>query len=325
MRQIPHCLHLCCCSVAKLCPPLCDSTDWLQGLQHIRLLCPSLSPWVCSNSCPLSQWCYPIISSSVAPFSFCLQSFPAAGSSPMNQLFISVGQSIEASASASVLPMNIQGWFPLGLTSLISLQSQGLSRVFSSTAIWKHQFFSAQPALWFNFLAHVLKMSKLKPRRASYLSWVTQQQGWRWGPVWGWSAWRSGGDTLPSACKVGTVPEPSELYIYFLPQERRLCSRISWTVAKPSCLCWSWWLERDCLPFAASSVLTILKEMGIPDHLICLLRNLYAGQEATVRTGHGTTDWFQIGKGVSQGCILSPCLFNFYAEYIMRNAGLEET
>ena len=67
-----------------------------------------------------------------------------------------------------------------------------------------------------------------------------------------------------------------------------------------------------------------MKEMGIPDHLICLLRNLYAGQEATVRTGHGTTDWFQIGKGVCQGCILSPCLFNLYAEYIMRNAGLEE-
>ena len=69
----------------------------------------------------------------------------------------------------------------------------------------------------------------------------------------------------------------------------------------------------------------ILKEMGIPDHLTCLLRNLYAGQEATVRTGHGTTDWFQIGKGVRQGCLLSPCLFNFYVEYIMRNAGLEET
>ena len=69
----------------------------------------------------------------------------------------------------------------------------------------------------------------------------------------------------------------------------------------------------------------ILKEMGIPDHLTCLLRNLYAGQEATVRTGHGTTHWFQIGKGVGQGCILSPCLFNLYADYIMRNAGLEET
>ena len=69
----------------------------------------------------------------------------------------------------------------------------------------------------------------------------------------------------------------------------------------------------------------ILQEMGIPDHLTCLLRNLYAGQEATIRTGHGTTDWFQIGKGVCQGCILSPCLFHFYAEYTMRNAGLEET
>ena len=69
----------------------------------------------------------------------------------------------------------------------------------------------------------------------------------------------------------------------------------------------------------------ILQEMGIPDHLICLLRNLYAGQEATVRTGHGTIDWFQVGKGECQGCILSPCLFNFYAEYIMRNARLEET
>ena len=69
---------------------------------------------------------------------------------------------------------------------------------------------------------------------------------------------------------------------------------------------------------------TFIKEMGIPDHLTCRLRNLYAGQEATVKTGHGTTDWFQIGKGVCQGCISSPCLLNFYAEYIMRNAGLEE-
>ena len=73
-----------------------------------------------------------------------------------------------------------------------------------------------------------------------------------------------------------------------------------------------------------TTIWKILKEMGIPDHLTCLLRNLYAGQEATVSTGHGTTDWFQIGKGVCQGCILSPCLFNLYAEYIMRNAGLDE-
>ena len=79
----------------------------------------------------------------------------------------------------------------------------------------------------------------------------------------------------------------------------------------------------DCVDH--NKLWTILKEMGIPDHLTCLLRNLYAGQEATVGTGHGTTDWFQIGKGVCQGCILSPCLFNFYAEYIMRNTGLEET
>ena len=78
----------------------------------------------------------------------------------------------------------------------------------------------------------------------------------------------------------------------------------------------------DCVDH--NKLWNILKEMGIPDHLTCLLRNLYAGQEATVRTGHGATDWFQIGKGVSQGCILSPCLFNLYAEYIMRNAGLEE-
>ena len=79
----------------------------------------------------------------------------------------------------------------------------------------------------------------------------------------------------------------------------------------------------DCV--VHNKVWKILKEMGIPDHLTCLLRNLYASQEATVRTGHGTTDWFPIGKGVCQGCILSPCLFNLYAEYIMRNAGLEET
>ena len=78
----------------------------------------------------------------------------------------------------------------------------------------------------------------------------------------------------------------------------------------------------DCVDY--NKLRKILKEMGIPDHLACLLRNLHAGQEATVRTGHGTTDWFQIGKRVCQGCILSPCLFNFYAEYIMRNAGLDE-
>ena len=126
-------------------------SDSLQphGLQHARLLCPSLSPEVCPNSCPLSWWCYLIISSSVIPFS-CLQFFPASGSFPMNWLFVSSGQSTGASASASVLPMNIQGWFPLGLTGWISLLSKGLSRVFSSTTVWKHQFFGVLPSLWSN-------------------------------------------------------------------------------------------------------------------------------------------------------------------------------
>ena len=120
--------------------------DFLQphGLQHARLLCPSLSPGACSNSCPLSQWCHPTISSSVVPFSSCLQSFPASGSFPMSRLFTSGSRSIRA--LASVLPVNIQGWFPLGLTDLISLLPKWLSRVFSSTTIQKHQFFSAQPS-----------------------------------------------------------------------------------------------------------------------------------------------------------------------------------
>ena len=117
------------------------------GLQHARL--PRLSPRVCSNSCPLSQWCHPNISSSVTPFSSCLQSFPASGSFPVSQLFASGGQSIGASASASVLPMNIQDWFPLGWTGWISLQSKGLSRVFNTT-VQKHQFFRVQPSLWSN-------------------------------------------------------------------------------------------------------------------------------------------------------------------------------
>ena len=116
--------------VAKLCPALQPL-----GLQHARLLCPLLSHGVCLNSCLLSQWCYLTISSSVALFSSCLQCFLASGSFPMSQLFKSGGQSIGLSASASVFPMNIQGLFPLGLTGLISLQSMGLSRVFSSTTV----------------------------------------------------------------------------------------------------------------------------------------------------------------------------------------------
>ena len=124
------------CSVAQSCPVA--QSLWPHGLQHARLSCPSLPPGVCSNSCPSSWWCHPTISSSVVPFSSRLQSFPASGSFLMSQFFASGGQSIGASASASVLPMNIQDWFPLGLTGLISLLTKRLSRVFSSTTIWKH-------------------------------------------------------------------------------------------------------------------------------------------------------------------------------------------
>ena len=120
---------------------------WLQGLQQTSLLFP---PRVCSNSCPLSQWCYLTISFSAASFSFSLQSFPAWGSSPMSRLFPPGGLSIGVLASATVLPMNIQGWFPLGLTGLISLQSKGISRVFFNTTVQKHQFFGAQLSLWYN-------------------------------------------------------------------------------------------------------------------------------------------------------------------------------
>ena len=116
----------------------------LCGLQNIRLPCPSPTPRAYSNSCPLCQWCHPTISTLVIPFYSHPQSFPASGSFPMSQFLASGGQSIGASASASVLTMNSQDWFPLGWTGWISLQSKGLSRVFSNTMVQKHQFFSAQ-------------------------------------------------------------------------------------------------------------------------------------------------------------------------------------
>ena len=135
-----------CCSVTKLCLAVCEPMN-----------CSMLSSPVLyyllefgSNSCLLSQWCHPTISSSFAPFSSFLRSFPASQSFPVCWFFASGSQIIGASASASVLPINIQGWFPLGLTGLISLLSKGLSRVFSSTTVWKHQFFGAQCSLWFN-------------------------------------------------------------------------------------------------------------------------------------------------------------------------------
>ena len=149
--QFPHC---CCCSVDKLC-----LTVRPQRLQHSRFFCPPLSPRVCSNSCPLNHWCHLTISFSAVPFS-CLPYFPASGSFPVGQLFALGGQNIGALASASVLPMNIQSWFPLGLTGLISLLSKRLSRIFSSTTIWKHQFFSAQPYLWSNSHIHTRLLEK---------------------------------------------------------------------------------------------------------------------------------------------------------------------
>ena len=118
------------------------------GLQHTRILCPSPSPGACLILYPVSQCCHPTISSSVISFSSCLQSFPVSGSFLMSQLFASGGQSI--GVSASVLPINIQHWFPLGLTGLISLQSMGLSRVFSNTTVQKHQSLGTQPSLWSN-------------------------------------------------------------------------------------------------------------------------------------------------------------------------------
>ena len=132
-------------SVTESCPTL-----WPCGLQHARLPCQSPTPRVYSNSYPSSWWCHPTISLSLMPFSSCLQYFRASGSFLMSQFFTSGGQSIRVSALASVLPMNIQGWFPLRLTNLICLQSKGLSRAFSNAAIQRHQFFSAQVALWSN-------------------------------------------------------------------------------------------------------------------------------------------------------------------------------
>ena len=133
---------------------------WPHGLQHARLPCPSLPPRACSNSCPLCQWCHPTILSFVTPFSSCPQSFPTSGSFPVSQLFTSGCQNIGASASASVLPMNIQGRFPLGFTGLISLQTKGLSRVFPSTTVQKHQFCGSQPSLWSNSHIHIWPLKK---------------------------------------------------------------------------------------------------------------------------------------------------------------------
>ena len=137
---------------------------WLFGTSWTAARQASLSPptpRVYSNSCPLSRWCHPTISSSVIPFSSFLQAFPVSGSFPISQFFASSGQSIGASASVSALPMNIHGWFPLGWTGGISLLSKGLSGVFSSTTVWKHQFLGAQPSLWSS--SHICSTGKTIP------------------------------------------------------------------------------------------------------------------------------------------------------------------
>ena len=144
-------------SVAQLCPNLQP-----HGLQHARLPCPSRTPGPYSSSSLSIKPCHPTISSSIIPFSSCLQSFPASKSFPMHQLLTSGDQSIWVSVSASVLPMNTQDWFPLGLTGLISLQSKGLSRVLSNNTVQKYQFFSAQLSLQSNYHIHTWLLEKPK-------------------------------------------------------------------------------------------------------------------------------------------------------------------
>ena len=156
-------------SVRFSCSVVSDSL-WPHGLQHGRPPYPSSTPRAYSNSCPLSLWWHPTISSSVVPFSSCLQSFSASRSFPIRHFFASCGQSIEASASASVLPMNIQDWFPLGLTDLISLQSKGLSRVFSNTTVQKHQFFCAQPYLQSNSHPHMTTRKTITLTRWTFVA-----------------------------------------------------------------------------------------------------------------------------------------------------------
>ena len=145
--------------VSQFSRSVVSNSFWHHGLQHARHPCPSPIPRACSSSCSSSWWCHPTISSSIFPFS-CLQSFPESGSFPMSQFFTSGGQSMGSSASTSVIPMNIQGLFPLGLTGWNSLQSKGLSRVFSNTTVQKHQFFSTQPSLWSSSHIHTWLLEK---------------------------------------------------------------------------------------------------------------------------------------------------------------------
>ena len=139
--------------------PVVSNSLWPHGLQQARPPCPSPPPGVCQSSCSLHQWCHPAISSSNILL-FCPQSFPAAGTFPMSHLFTSDDQNTGASASASVLPVNIQGWFPLRLTGLISLLFKGLSGVFSSITVWRHRFFGILPSLWCSSHNHMWPLGR---------------------------------------------------------------------------------------------------------------------------------------------------------------------
>ena len=215
------------------------------GLQHTRLPCPSPSPRVCSNSCPLSQWYHPTISSPVTPFSSCPQSFPASGSFPVSQLFTSGCQNIGASASASVLPMNIQGRFPLGFTGLISLQTKGLSRVFPSTTVQKHQFFGSQLSLWSNSHIHIWLLKKTIAL----------------------TTWTFVGKVMSLLCNM-----LSRLVITFLSRSKRLLIRLEKRVVYALvCLMLSW----THISYISCIGRWILYHLGSPDKRVEKNQNLY--------------------------------------------------
>ena len=154
-KKVHMCICCCCCSVAQLCPTLCDLIDCsTPGFLSFTISQSLLKLMPIESIRPSNHFIH------CCPFSSCLQSFPAPGSFPMTGLFASGGQNIGVSASASVLPMNIQDWFPLGLTGWISLQSKELSREFSNTTVWKHQFFRTQPSLWSNSHIHMWLLEK---------------------------------------------------------------------------------------------------------------------------------------------------------------------
>ena len=203
------------------------------------------------------------------PLLFLPSIFPSIRVFPMSQFFVSGGQSIGASASVSVLPMNIQDWFPLGLTSLISLEINAKEcSNYCTIALVSH--------------ASKVMLKILQARLQQHVNCELPDVQ---------AGFRKGRGTRDQIANIRWIIEKAREF-----QKNTKAF--------------------DCVDH--NKLWKILKEMGIPDHLTCLLRNLYAGQEATVRPGSGTTDWFQIGKGVCQGCILSPCLFNLYAEYIRR-------